>query len=386
MLPPRSIVIVIVSLVSVVSGNVALSEGGIGYPSSYVPETFLSSVLLRNRLPSGSQPTGLRTSIDETEDFDPSLLTEDNDEGWFEPRDRVQSRIDDILFGDQSAETNNNGLVSDGRQEETRYLSDQLTGDNPPPHQIRDQEHLEHSASLWGHQYVQGGAGEGHQRLKPDGSIPNMQVVKSDSILPAYCNPPNPCPVGYTEADGCIEDFINTAAFSREYQAEQECMCDSEHMFDCPVPGGENDIESDDEAELDTIARSMANAGFNEGAADKFVSKVIGAKNPIPHPEDEHRVVAKKFFTKEDHEEPLTTLKKASRINREKRSGHKKTGQKTRAHQTNKVHHDSKKKPVHHHAVDGTKKETSTRKKLPWMNGEITPRIMAKKSPVYAIV
>lgn len=28
-------------------------------------------------------------------------------------------------------------------------------------------------------------------------------------------------------------DFENTAAFSRDYQESQECMCDSEHMFDC---------------------------------------------------------------------------------------------------------------------------------------------------------
>ena len=37
-------------------------------------------------------------------------------------------------------------------------------------------------------------------------------------MLPAYCDPPNPCPIGYTEADGCIEDFENTSDFSRQYQ------------------------------------------------------------------------------------------------------------------------------------------------------------------------
>lgn len=62
---------------------------------------------------------------------------------------------------------------------------------------IRDQEYFEHS-SLFGHQYVQGGTGEGHQHLKPDGSVKNIQVIKTDAALPAYCNPPNPCPVGYT--------------------------------------------------------------------------------------------------------------------------------------------------------------------------------------------
>merc|ERR1712154_677315 len=48
--------------------------------------------------------------------------------------------------------------------------------------------------------------------------------------------PPNPCPQGYTAEDGCIEvgGFENRAEFSRKYQASQNCMCDSEHMFSCP--------------------------------------------------------------------------------------------------------------------------------------------------------
>jgi hypothetical protein len=37
-------------------------------------------------------------------------------------------------------------------------------------------------------------------------------------MLPAYCDPPNPCPLGYTERDGCIEDFENSSEFSRIYQ------------------------------------------------------------------------------------------------------------------------------------------------------------------------
>nr|CAD7195815.1 unnamed protein product [Timema douglasi] len=153
------------------------------------------------------------------------------------------------------------------------------TGNNPS---IRDQEYLQHS-SLWGHQYMtgmergsgkwclsccpSGGAGEGKQHLKPDGTVENQKEVKTDAALPAYCNPPNPCPVGYSADDGCLEQFENTAAFrysspmtslvltdssqlnyesfkklpnqiTREYQAAQECMCDTEHMFDCPVSSG----------------------------------------------------------------------------------------------------------------------------------------------------
>lgn len=64
-------------------------------------------------------------------------------------------------------------------------------------------------------------------------SSSHLPQIKSDATLPAYCNPPNPCPVGYAPANGCQTDFENTAAFSRDYQAAQECMCDSEHMFMC---------------------------------------------------------------------------------------------------------------------------------------------------------
>ena len=56
----------------------------------------------------------------------------------------------------------------------------------------------------------------------------------NDFIITAYCDPPNPCPIGYTTADGCIEDFENSSEFSRGFQSRQKCICDTEHMFDCP--------------------------------------------------------------------------------------------------------------------------------------------------------
>merc|ERR1711872_704000 len=64
--------------------------------------------------------------------------------------------------------------------------------------------------------------------------------IKS-SMLPAYCDPPNPCPLGYTAQDGCIEDFENQADFSQKYQASQNCMCDTEHMFACPQAKQQDD-------------------------------------------------------------------------------------------------------------------------------------------------
>lgn len=148
---------------------------------------------------------------------------------------------------------------------------------------IRDKEYLEHS-SLFGHKYVAGGSGEGMQRLRPDGSIENMPVVKTDGALPAYCSPPNPCPVGYTADDGCLEKFENTATFSRMYQASQECMCDSEHMFDCPGSNREN--------EIDALARTFENEGLAEVALDRLI-KTMEPLNPFLEGE-KLPVVAKK--------------------------------------------------------------------------------------------
>lgn len=135
---------------------------------------------------------------------------------------------------------------------------DALLDGNPSP-SLRDQEYLQHS-SLWGHQYVSGGAGEGPHRVKAQ--------VKTDATLPAYCNPPNPCPVGYTEDQGCQTDFENTAAFSRDYQAAQECMCDGEHMFDCP--GSE---QSDSNRQIDSDLESFLASQFHTQEHKNLVAK-----------------------------------------------------------------------------------------------------------------
>ncbi|GAB6027740.1 hypothetical protein CHUAL_001976 [Chamberlinius hualienensis] len=173
---------------------------------------------------------------------------------------RVQKQMDD----------ENDGLQS----------SDYTDLLDPQEAMIRDQEFLQHS-SLWGHQYVQGGAGEGKQHLKPDGSMKNIHEIKTDGVLPAYCDPPNPCPNGATSIDGCLENFVNTAAFSREYQAAQDCMCDTEHMFDCP--------SSSQHDEIDALAQSIQSQGINEKALDRILEGL--------QIEDAHKsLVAKKHF------------------------------------------------------------------------------------------
>ncbi|XP_063241578.1 neuroendocrine protein 7B2 [Bacillus rossius redtenbacheri] len=158
---------------------------------------------------------------------------------------------------------------------------DHLLEAGNPSTSIRDQEYLQHS-SLWGHQYMTGGAGEGKQRLKPDGAVRNQVQVKTDAALPAYCNPPNPCPIGYSADDGCLQDFENTAAYSREYQAAQDCMCDSEHMFDCPVTSGR-----------DLTGSAPGGGDLTESDIDRIMQQF--------QVEDQHKsLVAKKFHVKKD--------------------------------------------------------------------------------------
>uniref|UniRef100_A0A1B0A1M9 Neuroendocrine protein 7B2 n=2 Tax=Glossina TaxID=44049 RepID=A0A1B0A1M9_GLOPL len=136
---------------------------------------------------------------------------------------------------------------------------------------LRDQEYLQHS-SLWGHQYVSGGMGEAPNHYPP--------LVKTDASLPAYCNPPNPCPYGYDETQGCISEFENTALFSREYQAAQDCTCDNEHMFDCAGQdssggGGNSEIASTMEKFLMHQFQNdngLENSNPNGGVVKKFFS------------------------------------------------------------------------------------------------------------------
>nr|CAG4647394.1 EOG090X0DEG [Megafenestra aurita] len=100
---------------------------------------------------------------------------------------------------------------------------------------LRDQEYLKHS-SLLSVRFERDKDNLHHGNNTPlSTSSSSSSSGKTENVLPAYCNPPNPCPIGYTAEDGCLEEFENTAAFSREYQAAQDCMCDTEHMFDCPA-------------------------------------------------------------------------------------------------------------------------------------------------------
>ncbi|OWA50711.1 hypothetical protein BV898_15220 [Hypsibius exemplaris] len=144
----------------------------------------------------------------------------------------ILSQIVGHYYSGDGDRSNGEQLV---RMDDNELLPTSEDGDIMIPQSVlRDEEHLPFNP-LWGHQFVSGGAGEGNQFLRPEGSIPNPHQVKTDSMLPAYCDPPNPCPEGYTASDGCVESVPNTAEFSRDYQSQQNCPCDPEHMFDCAM-------------------------------------------------------------------------------------------------------------------------------------------------------
>ncbi|XP_011499529.1 PREDICTED: uncharacterized protein LOC105363502 [Ceratosolen solmsi marchali] len=105
-----------------------------------------------------------------------------------------------------------------------------------PKTNIRDQEYLQHS-SLWSHQQLNNYKNNNRYKVKPGAAVKLVASSKSEKTenqLPAYCTPPNPCPVEYNGENNCLVNFKNTAAFSRDYQSAQDCMCDSEHMLNCP--------------------------------------------------------------------------------------------------------------------------------------------------------
>ncbi|ESO83500.1 hypothetical protein LOTGIDRAFT_133209 [Lottia gigantea] len=119
------------------------------------------------------------------------------------------------------------------------YKGEPYTGTN-----LRDQEHLEQS-SLYGYQSMSGKFFGGNDGGKQ----------KSDKSLPAYCNPPNPCPIGKTAKDNCLEGFVNSAENNKKLLDEQECPCDTEHMFSCPAGG--NTVSSKSQGDAVAINKVM---------------------------------------------------------------------------------------------------------------------------------
>jgi hypothetical protein len=48
----------------------------------------------------------------------------------------------------------------------------------------------------------------------------------------------------FTGENNCLTNFENTAAFSRDYQSAQDCMCDTEHMLECSSDTNSNSLSN----------------------------------------------------------------------------------------------------------------------------------------------
>lgn len=172
--------------------------------------------------------------------------------------------------------------LSLGREVES---PDVFSGDLTMHPSLRDREYMSHG-HLLGNMLAQfpPGSSYGTMRIKPSGgNSPSATTErKTEGVLPAYCNPPNPCPIGYSASDSCMETFQNTAAFSRSYQSQQECMCDTEHMFDCP--------DTTRDTEIGALARSIQ----NEGALDSTLDKIMDEMRRNPYLQGDKLPVAAK--------------------------------------------------------------------------------------------
>ncbi|CAH8561819.1 unnamed protein product [Dicrocoelium dendriticum] len=73
-----------------------------------------------------------------------------------------------------------------------------------------------------------------------DEEVPGRHFEYKNDSLPSYCDPPNPCPIGYDPEklpSPCDENVVYTMEFNRDWVrskvADGECSCDKEHMFYC---------------------------------------------------------------------------------------------------------------------------------------------------------
>lgn len=126
-----------------------------------------------------------------------------------------------------------------------------------PPQSMDDMKHVEQRSMADVRADVPKHAGLASQQ-----KAAHSPASAVSAVLPAYCDPPNPCPLGYTNSDGCIEGFENTSEFSRRYQSTQNCICDTEHMFNCPTQSSEADDGQSSSPSFKEAIRAANEEGF----------------------------------------------------------------------------------------------------------------------------
>ncbi|XP_036840561.1 neuroendocrine protein 7B2 isoform X2 [Oncorhynchus mykiss] len=151
-------------------------------------------------------------------------------------------------------------------------------------------EYPAHQATnIVGPQSIQGGAHEGLQHLGPYGNIPNIVAELTGDNIPKYFsedhgypNPSNPCPLGKTAADGCLENVPDTAEFSREFQKHQH-LFDPEHDYPALAKWNKERLYQKLKGGPKRRQRSVNNPYLMGQKLDNVV-----AKKSVPHyPEEE---------------------------------------------------------------------------------------------------
>ncbi|KAM4712982.1 neuroendocrine protein 7B2 isoform 1-T1 [Anableps anableps] len=158
-------------------------------------------------------------------------------------------------------------------------------------------EYPAHQATnIVGPQSIQGGAHEGLQHLGPYGNIPNIVAELTGDNVPkdfsddhSYPDPPNPCPLGKSAADGCLENAPDTAEFSREFQKHQH-LFDPEHDYPALGKWNKELLYQKLKGEPKRRKRSV-----NPYLLGQRLDNVV-AKKSVPH------------FSEEEEEEASTTV------------------------------------------------------------------------------
>ncbi|XP_058018128.1 neuroendocrine protein 7B2 isoform X1 [Ahaetulla prasina] len=151
-------------------------------------------------------------------------------------------------------------------------------------------EYPAHQAmNLIGPQNIEGGAHEGLQHLGPYGNIPNIVAELTGDNIPkdfsedqGYPDPPNPCPMGKTADDGCLENTPDTAEFSKEYQLHQH-LFDPEHDYPSLSKWNKNLLFEKMKGEPKRKKRNV-----NPYLQGQRLDNVV-AKKSVPHFSDEEK-------------------------------------------------------------------------------------------------
>ncbi|GMR58026.1 hypothetical protein PMAYCL1PPCAC_28221, partial [Pristionchus mayeri] len=86
------------------------------------------------------------------------------------------------------------------------------------------------------------------------------------------------------QEQGCLEEFENSAEFSREYQAQQHCICDQEHMFNCAKDEASDSADNLQDSEEELKHQAMIAKKFHEKrAGESFIPRKKRSIDPAHH-------------------------------------------------------------------------------------------------------